>query len=199
MKTTLTLTAFLLAIGVASAGRPISRRYSGYHCYNTDSKGKGSAPETRTCKFTNICFGEDGKWVYHAKGGASGLTAKELSFLSSDNVVSYGPLARHAMSFRIVDGPASAPNQSGHAMVLNCAQSSSYSRWLLDDLFGLHWMLRFHDAKVPADNLFDNDTKLPNTAKIDLVNMCRVTRHSEMFNTIFTDRGQFPLECNYNT
>ena len=183
-----------MCVGAASAGRPVSNRYSGYHCYGTDSKAKGS-PETRTCKFTNICFGNDGKWVYHVKGGASGLSAKELAFLGSKNVVSYGPLARHAMEFRIADGPASAPNQTGRATVLNCAQSSSYSRWLLDDLFGLHWMIKFHDAKAPADELFVPDTMLPNAEKIDLVNMCRVTRYSEVFNTMFTNRGQFSLEC----
>ena len=186
-----------MCIGAASAGRPVSRRYSGYHCYNTNPSSSSPSPETRTCKFTNICFSEGGEWLYHAKGGSAGLSSKDRAFLGGKSVVAYGPLARHVMAFRVVDGPAGAPNQSGHATVLNCAQSTSYSRWLLDDLFGLHWMLRFHDKKAPSATpaLFDPKTGLPNAPKIDLVNMCRVTRYSETFNTLFTDHGQFSLEC----
>lgn len=168
-------------------------KYSSYECFHTGDK---DTPETRTCRFRNVCFGEDGRWRYYYKRGTE-LPEADKAFLSKGPVVSYGPLERHALKFSLLDyaAPMEQDQLDKKAAVVCSSSATSYAHWTLDDLFATQWLFGFHDEKDPGV-LINHETGLPNAKDIDIIQMCKISKHANALNPLFTDHKHLTIKGN---
>lgn len=167
-------------------------KYSSYKCYHT---GDSDTPETRTCRFENVCFGKDGRWRYYYKRGTA-LPEADRTFLEDGPVVSYGPLGRHALRFTLADYAAPMePDQVDRkaAVVCSATSAASYAHWVLDDLFATQWLFSHHDALAPGV-LLDPLTGLPRPNETDIIQLCKISKHAQTLNPLFTDHKHLTIK-----
>lgn len=194
----LTLSSSLLAVSVGSdpfGGGNFRPRYSSYECFHT---GNADTPETRTCRFQNVCFGEDGRWRYYYKRGTT-LPEADRTLLSEGPVVSYGPLDRHALKFTLFDyaAPMEQDQVDRKAAIVCSSSASSYAHWTLDDLFATQWLFEYHDEKNPGI-LIDPNTGLPKANETDIIQMCKLSKHASTLNPLFSDHKHLTIKGRYN-
>jgi hypothetical protein len=145
---------------IALVGLAVSR--STHKCIGTTAKD-------RTCLFTDLCLSADGKaWEYFTDGEA--LDAADAALLAGDvAVLGAGPKAP-MFRLKVVSAPkpGDKPTEDRTAALFCGSTTGSYSQWLLDDLFGLHWLV--------AHNQWDG-TRIAKRS-VDVVHACG--RRSEM-------------------
>lgn len=176
MKGVSTLAAALLVVLAAVRAE---ETYSSFACDSVP----GADPTdlgARTCVLHNVCVESAGRfatWAYYVDPERPQDVPLLDPVAEEGDVAALGHRSGHFMHVHLVRGRGidtrAAGMSAGRTTAVLCAPTNDRAHFLLDGMFGLHWMLRHHGRL--------------DRATTDVLNVCRASAHQEHLRGLFTD------------
>jgi len=161
--------------------------YSSYEC----SSVEGADPKdlyARSCILHNVCIDrvEKGQavWSYFVDPEKPDDVPLLDSSLESGEIASMSYRSGLNMKFDIVHDRKFAPKNfvdESRITAAFCAPTNSYAHFVLDGMFGLHWLLTHHGY---ADEITGDIAK---RSSIDILDLCRQSKQEKILLGLFTD------------
>ncbi|KAH3762335.1 protein O-mannose beta-1,4-N-acetylglucosaminyltransferase [Pelomyxa schiedti] len=146
--------------------------------------GRNDEPKShRTCLFHDVCVRGD-EWFYYLDDGSD--TSYRSNSLGDPSLVHTGTYTSSTLfSLKTVHGPipSDAVFVDTPSVVIHTV-SEMYFHFLLDDFFGVWWLMWYHNQKSPG--LFFNRDGSPRN-DVQFLSVARASSHSHMFNDVFSN------------